>query len=281
MRKVLLFVFVLLACSAKGQDFEGDAMRIVDTLLQRWQTDSVFANQIPDDRLYFMKMQDSLVRAFVVAHVASTIADGYYSWPGWYFENQQFQHLTDKKHTGSVYSYPSKTEQYLLQHKYRVLMSGVSNGCLAQKSYVLHDSLMNYEICKLYGEDFFTRTCEEAKKLDKKGRGLILPYIIGKKTAASLKSLYTIADTLDRASGFFESGQRPYLVIEFVAGQVARAYWGERNWGGVQFSPTLFKPKEKLEERVRVLHWHPPTFNGKPADETVYFNYKEGMLEFL
>jgi len=276
MKNFILSVFLLLTCLVgKAQDFQGEARAVVDSLLRIWENDTANVLGIPEnDKFYFARLEDSLTQAFMLDHINAKLARSEYSWPFWYF-----QQLATDSTLKSGLGYPSPTQQYLMESKYGVRMNGLSNGCLWQHAFVIHDSLMMAAIRKRYGFDFFHRVRSEADSLDKRGMGLCFPYINSPtKTDSVLRKAFhhfiASTDTLD------DSGKHRYLEVYFKNGKAIHA--AILKDAGYAYFPEHIPHDEGpyVHEIVQTLPWTPPTFLGRPVDQTVLWNVAKGEFRW-
>jgi hypothetical protein len=157
-------------------------------------------------------------------------------------------------------------------------MRGVSNGCVAQRAFVLHDSLMMEAIRKRYGADFFYNYAKEADALDRRNEGLELPFIRNKITTASV---------LDRVFGFVkdlpseekEEGRGCYLMYDFEKGSIKSVFVCRRVFY-IQQDLSLMLETERLTAIAQKLNWTPPRFRNKPADISVVYDMEQRTLAF-
>lgn len=254
---ILLFCLCYRPCAA--QDFEGEAFNITDSLCQ-------YADLCD---------HDSIVSYIVSRRVGEAKTRGSYSWPFWYLQNDwklNPPHDTDIR-------YPSPTQQLLMESKYAVSMDYPSNGCLWQRAFVIHDSLMMVAIRERYGSDFFQRVSAEADLLDSIGKGLQFPYIgSSQRTDSMLRAAFRhLVATTDTLS---DEGKQRYLEIYFQKGQAVHAIVMNDSGLGFSFDHAGNDEKPYVNEIVQTLSWTPPTFLGQPVDRTVLWNVATGELRW-
>ena len=277
MKKLFLITALLLSFFVgRAQDFAGQARHIVDSLLQIWENDSTNVLSIPEnDKFYFARLEDSLTGVFVLAHLDTTLSKGEYSWPSWYLRNDWEQNPSQD--TGI--RFPSATQQQLMKSKYGLSMDGPLNGCLWQRPFVIHDSLMMAAIRKRYGFDFFQRLAAEADSLDSAGAGLRLPYI-GSPGATNAVLRQALRRLVSATETLGEDGKQRCRDIYFKDGEPIHAML-LRNASYAMFMDSEFKDEAPyVHEIVQTLDWTPPMFLNRPVDRNILWNVATGEFRW-
>jgi hypothetical protein len=274
MKRLIIFILALL-CSVQGraQNFEGEAREIVDSICKN--SERCYGDTEEEAIASYQKLYDSVVYAIVSQAVKESVANGRFSWPGWYF--QRLNH-TDRRLDTAAIKTPTETARYLLQSRYHISMWGVSNGCIVPSAFRLHDSLMMEAILTKYGKDFFRRIHRKAAQLDRQGAGLTLPFI--GNPAASLEVISkTFAFVKSLSSESSRSDQGCYLMFEFEKGKVKNVFICRRVFY-IQQDLSLMSESFRLSSIAQQLNWTPPRFMGAHADATVIFDLDNNTMDF-
>ncbi len=264
MKPALLILFVCLGfCKAEGQDFQGEANEIADTIFNRRDREFGISNTI--SAKYWTGIYDSVLNVLIRTHLKENVDKEKYSWPNWYF-HQDFKEALRK--------HPNEDYQFLLRSKYHVNMEGVSAGCIWHHAFIIYDSLMMVAIMNKYGYDFFDRSEREADSITKFGLGLELPYIINKK-----KTKQILADSfrgdIKQAQELLTDKYPLFLVLKFHGDTITYASVNQR--GDIQGWLSEYVPNNLLE-RIRKYKWAGPRFMNKPIDYEVYFDFNDLMI---
>lgn len=268
MKLLFLTLSFCLSGILRAQDFEGHAREIADSLFNIKYADTT---QPEPDMYAWSRVFDSVVYREVITYLDNNLDKGNFSWPFWYLQRDWGRPPSD---TGI--HYPSQTQQYLMKDKYHISMSGVSNGCIWQNAFVIHDSLMMVAIRAKYGQDFFKRVWIEANQLDSSGFGLQPPFIENQDSTIPILLREIAAITP------YSKDEQVYIRINFNHAKIKEAVWCIPSFSGLNLDIRNYRNSiETLTPLISSLPWHSTMLNGKPLDEaTVVLDLNRKTLTF-
>lgn len=176
----------------------------------------------------------------------------------------------------------SPTYKYLLSEKYfignEVPFAGWMDGFFRR-----HDSIMNRQILRKYGRDFFERSWQEAQLLDEKGLGLCLPYIKNDKdhTIAYIKRELSMVDTLKITSVSMIKSKVTAIEIFFKGNQVEHVIVRNRFFRRFDTMNGLDGLCTYITTRLNAMSWQGAVYQDRLVNCAVMADLINNTLYFM
>jgi hypothetical protein len=180
-----------------------------------------------------------------------------------------------------MHSNPSTpTYIYLIEHKYKITSEDIRPDCMEELWFTLYDSLMDVEIVKKYGDDFYRNSYAEAVTLDKEGKGLTLPFVRGHQNPGT--EIVRVLSFLDTVRFVIDDGPSHVgreLRITFKRNKISAADFGVHAMFFIEAEESRYL-KKKIIKKLNSLKWNGATFNDRLVDAIVIYNFNESKMSF-